>query len=80
MRQYDNVFVPAESKKDVDYYMDKEGDLFGLKEIEGPAFVISEEELWELWCSCAQSQVDHETMKANETLFKTYLQSKGIQL
>jgi len=77
MKQYDSVFIPAESKKEVDYYMDKDGDLFGLKEQQN-VIVLTIEELRELWNHCASCQVDEETDYANAINFNAYLQSKGI--
>jgi len=79
MKLYSQVFVAAESKKETDYYMDKEGDLFALKEV-GEAIVCTEEDLWKIWCKCALSQVDPETMATNEANFKAYFKSEGIIL
>lgn len=60
------------------YISDDEEELF--QEIFGPVIVLSLEELREMWDHCAVCQVDKETDHVNTFNFKTYLQSKGIEL
>lgn len=79
MKLYNKLYILAESKKEIEYYMDNMGDNVGLKELSN-RFILSEDELWEMWCNCAVSQVDKETKENNEIAFKEFLQSKGITL
>lgn len=82
MRRYDNVYVPAISSKETDYYMDKEGDLFRLTELPD-RFVLTIEELRELWMMAKESGAKlmiPGTKIQNVLHFEAFMESKGITI
>lgn len=83
MKKYDKIYVPAESKKDTDYYMDNMGDTVGLTEFSN-RIVITIEELRDIWDKgyvrgCEEFGKKHLDMCDPTTPnLDNYLKSKGI--
>lgn len=85
MKLYDKAYTEAPSKKDTDYYMDKMGDNFPLKE-HTDVIMLSIEELKEMWDECREEtwQDARPTTKYEKPTrlpgFEGYIESKGFTI
>lgn len=86
MKLYDKAYTEAPSKKETDYYMDKMGDNFPLKE-HTDVIMLSIEELKEMWFKAQNFGRDisnyHSSVSPSHNGyvdFQSFMQSKGLTI